>query len=198
MALWLDPMLSGPPLREIQMTRITYEHAYLIWIEPRRIELLDKYHLKGSSRQPDAAYAADVYWVAKHKLQAEVWQRCLTGELTVMATKSDGGFEILDPTFLNETWPGGPCVDFRFNQIEILGRTPDWLLQKPGDQSDFIHQIIPEFRATDDYQLVIIRKVRFELGAVQAGIVRALHRASFCTDQTLTEGQIRALAPFGG
>jgi hypothetical protein len=179
---------STHPLRSsLQIGGIKLEDSYRIWFPPERVREFDAIRLaarRGRQTKIEALLNLVDYHEKRGKLIIAIWRACLDGNLFVRARRVNAqgisGYEFISNDRLREIWPHGPLdPNSDYDDIQLYGPIPPWIKVTVDGQFYLGEFLVPEFQHTDDYSFVVMRGIDFELGALQASVVRILHQAVF-------------------
>jgi len=191
-------MLSSDDRRcVISGVSVRFDDAHWVFLNEDRCRYLRNLELCTLQRNRCEALQALIdLQNALGSFRAAIWKLSIEGYLSVRSKRRNSAlFDSIPADQLRETWPDGPLFPHeKYEWVEVCGTVPPWINITVGNSEP----IIPEFVYADDYSLVSIRNLTFELGAAQAGIVRVLHEASLKPNCTMTEGAIREIIGFSG
>jgi hypothetical protein len=169
----------------LQIGGIKLESSYRVWCSPDRVKEFDNIKLaaqRGGKTLIEAVINLNTYLTVRGRTIGVIWRFCLDGHLSVRAKRlqADGtsAYEFIPPNRLKAIWPNGPLwVNADYDDIELYGPIPPWIRVTVDNQFYLGEFLTPEFQHTDEYSFVIMRGAEFELGALQASVVRILHDA---------------------
>jgi hypothetical protein len=174
-----------PPF--LQVGGIKLEESYRVWFTPDRVREFDEIRLAAQRRgktKHEAIYNELNYLSVHSLIIGVIWRFCLKGHLSVRAKRrqADGTsiHEFIPPDRLRMEWPNGPLHPHPdYHDIELYGPIPPWIKVTVDNQFYLGEFLVPEFQHSDNYSLVMMRGFKFELGVLQASVVRILHQAIF-------------------
>ncbi|MBR1271596.1 hypothetical protein JQ629_29330 [Bradyrhizobium sp. AUGA SZCCT0222] len=198
---WSDHAL--PSL--LQIGGIKLEDSYRIWFPPERVRAFDTIRLTAQRRgkteiEAQLNYIDYVEW--RGLLISAIWRECLSGNLYVRAKRANAvgasTYEFISTDRIREIWPYGPLFpNSDYDDIQLYGPVPPWIKITVDGQFYLDEFLVQEFQYTDDYSFVVMRGVEFELGALQASVVRILHQAVFDPQHWRYETEIQQEAQCG-
>jgi hypothetical protein len=171
----------------LQIGGIKLEDSYRIWCRPERVREIDTLALatrRGAKPKIETVLNILDYEEEKGMLIATIWRACLNGDLLVRAKRMNASgmvrYEFVNTDCLREIWPYGPLYpNSDYEDILLYGPIPPWIKVTVDGQFQLGEFLVQEFQYTDDYTFVVMREIEFELGALQASVIRILHQAVF-------------------
>lgn len=177
--LFEKPELIAPD--NIQLGGIKFQDSPRIWLDPAGLRALDQLYLAYRRGGTDARKSFDEYMAARSAIYGEIWERCLEGQFSVRARVAgkDNVYHWIASDGLASIWPLGPLhPNPEYERVELFGPLPPWIKLTVDHEFCLPEYLVAEFQHTDDFTFVIIRGHEFELGCLQASIVRILHHAA--------------------
>jgi hypothetical protein len=190
---WSIPKLDSP----LQIGGIKLEQAHRVWLHPDNARAFDQLELAVQRDGFSDAEATVEYVHANGFIWRLFWQACLSGVFTVRAKRKSSKdemstYEFISTERVNAIWPHGFLIrNTDYDDIELYGPIPPWIKVTVDGQYYLAAFLVPEFQHVDDYSFVIMRGFKFELGVLQASVVRMLHQAVFDPQNWLYETKIQ-------